>query len=158
MKQFSKALEHREVTLDIPPTLQLVHVDPVLLERVLVNILDNAIKYTTEGGRIASEGVQEGQRPDLAYQRRWSGHPSGSTQCSLRYFLPGARQGLAGRGNRLGFSICRGIIEAHGGRILAKDGPNRKGTTIEVVLPLTEAPSVPHSEADEQLNEEVGVS
>mgnify|MGYP000232066590 CR=1 FL=1 len=63
---------------------------------------------------------------------------------------------IAGTG--LGLSICRGIVEAHGGRVVAKDGPKTKGTTIEITLPLTEAPTVPAGDADEQLSEEVGVS
>ena len=158
MKQFAKALEHREVTFDIPPTLPLVHVDPVLLERVLVNILDNAIKYTTEGGRIAVQAFKKDSDLILRISDNGVGIPPEARNAVFDIFYRVRAKDSQVAGTGLGLSICRGIIEAHGGRIAAKDGPKNKGTMIEVVLPLTEAPSIPHGEADEQLNEEVGVS
>ena len=158
MKQFSKVLERRQVAFDIPPTLPLVHVDPVLLERVLGNILDNAIKYTAEGGLIAVQAFKKDSDLILRISDNGVGIPPEARNAVFDIFYRVRAKDSQVAGTGLGLSICRGIVEAHGGRIVAKDGPKKKGTTIEVMLPLTEAPSIPNGEAEEQLSEEVGVS
>lgn len=150
MKQLSKILEKRQVELDVPASLPPVHVDPVLMEQVLVNILDNAVKYTAEGGSIVLRAVHKNDELVLQISDDGIGIPveSRSAVFDIFYRVRARDTQIAGTG--LGLSICRGIVEAHGGRIAAKDGPNGRGTTIEVVLPITQAPELPESEAQEQ--------
>jgi two-component system sensor histidine kinase KdpD len=158
MKQFSKKLEAREVTLDIPAVLPFVNVDPVLMEQVLANILDNALKYTETGGKITVVGLRKESELILRISDNGLGIPAEARNAVFDIFYRVRAKDAQIAGTGLGLSICRGIVEAHGGRIVAKDGPKAKGTTIEITLPLTEAPTVPAGDADEQLSEEVGVS
>ncbi len=66
--------------------------------------------------------------------------PSRNAVFDIFYRVRAGDSQVAGTG--LGLSICRGIVEAHGGRILARDGPGGKGTTIEFVLPLKAMPEL----------------
>jgi two-component system sensor histidine kinase KdpD len=158
MKQFGKTLEKREVVFDIPPSLPLIHVDPVLMEQVLANVLDNALKYTGDGGRVTLTAVHKDNDAIIRISDDGIGIPPEARNAVFDIFYRARAKDTQIAGTGLGLSICRGIIEAHGGRIVAKDGPKNKGTTIEITLPLTEAPSVPTGETDDRLNEEVGVT
>jgi two-component system sensor histidine kinase KdpD len=154
MKQLGKTLEKQRVTLDIPSTLPPVHVDPVLMEQVLVNILDNAAKYTPKAGEIGLCAIQKDNDIVFHVSDNGVGIPVEARQAVFDIFYRVRARDSQIAGTGLGLSICRGIVEAHGGRISAKDGPNGKGTTIEIILPLEEAPALPESEVQEQLNEE----
>lgn len=154
MKQLGKALEKQKVTLDIPGSLPPVHVDPVLMEQVLVNVLDNAVKYTPVNGEIALRAVQDNREIVLRITDNGVGIPPEARHAVFDIFYRVRARDTQIAGTGLGLSICRGIIEAHGGRISAKDGPNGKGTTIEIILPVLEAPIVPEAETSEPANEE----
>ncbi len=158
MKQFGKTLEKREVVFDIPPSFPLINVDPVLMEQVLTNVLDNALKYTSDGGRVTLMAVHKDNDAIIRISDDGIGIPPEARNAVFDIFYRARAKDTQIAGTGLGLSICRGIVEAHGGRIVAKDGPKNKGTTIEITLPLTEAPSVPTGEADDRLNEEVGVT
>jgi two-component system sensor histidine kinase KdpD len=158
VKQFAKALEKREVIFDIPASLPLVQVDPVLMEQVFANIIDNALKYTSEGGRIALAATNKENEVIIRISDDGIGIPPEARNAVFDIFYRARAKDTQIAGTGLGLSICRGIIEVHGGRIVAKDGPKNKGTTIEISLPLTEAPSMPAGDADDRLNEEVGVT
>jgi two-component system sensor histidine kinase KdpD len=158
MKQFTKGLDEREIVFDIPASFPLVYVDPVLLEQVLANVIDNAIKYTAKGGRIALKTVKKETEAIIRISDDGIGIPAEARNAVFDIFYRARAKDTQIAGTGLGLSICRGIIEAHGGRIIAKDGPKNKGTTIEIALPLSEAPSLPASAADDRLNEEVGIN
>jgi two-component system sensor histidine kinase KdpD len=158
VKQFAKALNKREVVFDIPASLPLVQVDPVLMEQVFANIIDNALKYTSDGGRIALAATNKENEIIIRISDDGIGIPPEARNAVFDIFYRARAKDTQIAGTGLGLSICRGIIEVHGGRIVAKDGPKNKGTTIEISLPLTEAPTMPAGDADDRLNEEVGVT
>lgn len=158
VKQFAKALNKREVVFDIPASLPLVQVDPVLMEQVFANIIDNALKYTSDGGRIALAATNKENEVIIRISDDGIGIPPEARNAVFDIFYRARAKDTQIAGTGLGLSICRGIIEVHGGRIVAKDGPKNKGTTIEISLPLTEAPTMPAGDADDRLNEEVGVT
>ncbi len=158
LKQLGKPMEKRQVILDIAASLPPVHVDPVLMEQVLVNILDNAAKYTADGGVIALRAVQKENELVLHITDDGIGIPPESRNAVFDIFYRVRARDSQIAGTGLGLSICRGIIEAHGGRIAAKDGPGGKGTTIEILLPMTEPPVLPEGDAQEQLSEETGAA
>ncbi len=157
VKQLSKGLDKRHLAVDIPASLPLVHIDPVLMEQVFVNILDNAIKYTAEGGEIAVEALQSNGDLVIRISDDGVGIPQEARNAVFDIFYRVRAKDLQIAGTGLGLSICRGIIEAHGGRITAKDSPFQKGITIEITLPLGEAPAMPEREVQEQLSEEASV-
>jgi two-component system sensor histidine kinase KdpD len=157
MKQLSKGLDKRHVTVDMPASLPLVHIDPVLIEQVFVNILDNATKYTAEGGEILLEAVPGNGDMTIRVSDDGVGIPPEARNAVFDIFYRVRAKDSQIAGTGLGLSICRGIIEAHGGRIAAKDSPFGKGITIEVTLPLGDAPKMPEREVQEQLSEEASV-
>jgi two-component system sensor histidine kinase KdpD len=140
VRQLRRVLEHRDVTRDMGDTLPAVLVDPVLMEQVFVNIIDNAAKYTQAGGRIVIRARQLGNNFVIRVADDGPGIPAEAREAvfDIFYRVRAGDKQIAGTG--LGLSICRGIIEAHGGRVSAKDGLGEKGTTIEIVLPMTPLP------------------
>jgi two-component system sensor histidine kinase KdpD len=131
-----RELAHLQVQVDLPAGLPLLHVDPVLIEQVLVNLLDNAGKHAQAS--IAINAAIEGEQIKL---RVVDDGPGIAEADRLRVFemFYRARQGDGAPGTGLGLSICRGLIEAHGGRITALAGPGDRGTAIEITLPLPQA-------------------
>lgn len=135
------------IRLDLPPGLPLLRVDYILIEQVLINLLDNAAKYSPAdttitlrvwlpAGGFCMEVVDEG-----------SGIPKDELEqvFDMFYRVRGRDRQVAGTG--LGLSICRSILRAHGGDIRA-DSPvaGDRGTRMIVSLPLPVQPAVPNAE------------
>jgi two-component system, OmpR family, sensor histidine kinase KdpD len=120
-------------------------------------VLDNAIKYTAEGGEIAIEAMRSGEDLIIRLSDDGVGIPPEAREAVFDIFYRVRAKDSQVAGTGLGLSICRGIIEAHGGRITAKDSPYRNGITIEISLALGEAPTMPDREIQDQLSEEASV-
>ncbi|MGE0255601.1 MAG: DUF4118 domain-containing protein [Alphaproteobacteria bacterium] len=141
-RRLEKLLRRHRVDIDIPFDLPVVKVDPVLIEQVLVNLLDNAAKYSPPGSRIVVASRRVGDSLVTRVSDEGRGIPPESREAVFDVFYrvhAGDRQ-AAGTG--LGLSICRGLIEAHGGTIVAGVGPGDQGTTIEFTLPLEPLPTI----------------
>jgi two-component system sensor histidine kinase KdpD len=112
-------------------------VDPVLIEQVLVNILDNARKYAGPRSPIRMSARTERGRALLVIEDDGPGLPPGAETQVFDMFWR-ADQGDGGQsGTGLGLAICKGIVEAHGGRIRAEAvHPDGHGTRITLDLPL----------------------
>jgi two-component system sensor histidine kinase KdpD len=136
-------LRGRDVHTSIPPDLPLVMVDGVLLEQVMINLLENALKYAPAGTPIEISASAGDQELLVEVLDRGPGLPAGEeTRIFDKFYrLQPDREGGVG----LGLTICRGIIEAHGGRIWAE---NRMGggAVFRFSLPLTERQPAVHSE------------
>ncbi len=111
-------LAARRVTVTIAPEVPLLFVDPVLFEQVLVNLLENADKYTPAGTPIEIEVRSEGARVEVDVLDRGPGLPPGAEGRIFEKFFRGSHAGISGAG--LGLAICRAILEAHGGSIDAE--------------------------------------
>jgi two-component system sensor histidine kinase KdpD len=111
----------RPVEIIIPEEASLVNVDAVLLEQVLVNLLENATKYSPHGTaiEIRARSMRDGVEVEVA--DRGSGIPPGQEESIFEKFRRGAP---TGSGMGLGLTICRGIVSAHGGTIRCE---NRSG-------------------------------
>jgi two-component system sensor histidine kinase KdpD len=136
--RLGKRLSGRRVTTQLPPDLPLVPIDDVLIEQVVVNLLDNALKYTPPESPIsiiatATEGTVRVEVAD-----RGPGLPRGEEQRVFEKFYRGPSS--CGRGAGLGLAICEGIIRAHGGRIWAHNLPEG-GVAFIFTLPITGSPS-----------------
>jgi two-component system sensor histidine kinase KdpD len=145
-------LRNREVTVELPADLPLVRIDAVLIERVLVNLLDNALKYTPEGSPLLLEAKEMHGWVDVSLADKGPGLSGIDLE---QLFTPFNQYGGAGstsvqgsRGLGLGLSICKAIVEAHGGIIKAeerKDG----GSIFSFTIPAGQAGTSPDESAAE---------
>ena len=116
-------LGQRTVKTTFPPDLPLVRVDGVLIEQVFVNLLENAAKYTPPQSPIEVTASVKGDVLVAEVSDRGPGIPPGEeTKIFDKFYrLHPQREGGVG----LGLTICRGIIESHGGRNLGGESPGR---------------------------------
>jgi two-component system sensor histidine kinase KdpD len=133
LQRMERQLERREVTTHLPDNLPLVSGDDVLLGQLLVNLLENAIKYTPEGTPI-EVAVESGEDAiTLEIRDRGPGFAPKEEQRIFEKFHRG--RSTRARGAGLGLAICRAIVEAHRGSI---DAFNRAGggAVFRIRLPL----------------------
>ncbi len=126
-------LRGREVETSIPPDLPLVPFDPVLIEQVLVNLLENATKYTPAGSPIDVSALLRDGEVETEVADRGPGVAKADVGRVFEKFYR-AREGEGG-GVGLGLTICRGIVGAHGGRIWVDDRPGG-GAAFHFTLPI----------------------
>jgi two-component system sensor histidine kinase KdpD len=132
------ALSKHRVGTKLPSNLPLLEVDASLIERVLVNLLDNAVKYSPPDATIligATEGV------DSMYcfvEDNGPGLPPGDPQQFFEPFVRGQKESVIS-GVGLGLALCRSIIAAHGGTIRA-EALQPSGTRFEIRIPLGAPP------------------
>lgn len=134
MRALAKA---RHVTLDghVDPALPLVNIDPPKFERVLVNLIDNAIRHTPDGGRVEVLADRAGENSRLWISDTGDGiDPRDLPFVFDRFYRGDASRSRATGGAGLGLAIAKGIIEAHHGRINVRSELTH-GTTFEVLLP-----------------------
>lgn len=113
------ALEGRQVTTHVPPELPLVAVDGLLIEQVIVNLVDNAVKYSPPGSPIEVTARADAQEVTVCIEDRGPGLPDGQEALAFAKFYR-LSTGAGTHGAGLGLTICRAIITAHGGRIWAE--------------------------------------
>ena len=110
-----------------------VSADRVRLEQVAANLLDNAVKYTSSGGRVLVEVLREGTHGLLRIRDSGIGIPAGEIPHIWDRLFRGDVSRTE-RGLGLGLSLVKAIVEAHGGRVELTSIPG-KGSTFTVVLP-----------------------
>jgi two-component system sensor histidine kinase KdpD len=136
-----EALARHQVKVDLPADLPLVNCDAALIERVLVNLLENAAKYTPRGSVITVTAVAKPDTMEVTVFDQGPGLPRGQEQTVFEKFVRGQKEsGVPGVG--LGLAICKAIVEAHGGEISAANHPGG-GAQFTFTLPLTAAPEMP---------------
>ncbi len=132
------------VVIDLPPDLPRVMADGRRIVQVLSNLLDNAARHSPETVPIRVAAARDGDHAAFSVADEGEGMtPERLTHLFRRYAEAGrgagsgARGGAgSGRGSGLGLVICKGLVEAHGGRIRAEsDGPGR-GARVTFTLPL----------------------
>lgn len=123
---------HRNVTLsgNISPGLPMACVDLDRVERVVLNLLDNGIKFTPAGGEVALFVVQRPEEIEISVQDTGRGMTAEEQERAFEPYYRGA-----GGGTGLGLAIARAIVEAHGGRMSVESNPGQ-GTRVWFTLPL----------------------
>lgn len=135
--RFTKRLQGRPVMMRIPPDLPLVLIDDVLIEQVLINLLDNAFKYTPAESPIEVTASSAGGVVVVEVADRGPGLSPGDETRIFDKFYRSGRGTVRGAG--LGLAICQGIVQAHGGRIWAENRPGG-GVAFRFTLPTKGAP------------------
>ncbi len=154
-----RELADHEVVVSLPHDFPLVLVDGLLLEQAFVNLLENAARYTPKGSAIeitaqtltsaSPQGREEARGICIRVADNGPGLPPGTESRVFEKFFRGAsdRTPDQRRGVGLGLAICRSILEAHGGKIEARNR-TRGGTEFLLTLPCSEpAPQVAIDEA-----------
>jgi two-component system sensor histidine kinase KdpD len=136
-------LRGHDLQVDLAPHLPLILADGVLLEQVVVNILDNAAKYSPEGSTITIGASQKALRVEISIADQGPGIPQADLGRVFDMFYRVAIGDRQRAGTGLGLAICKGLIEAMGGTIRAEAGtPDGSGTRMVIALPLHN-PEVP---------------
>ena len=120
------------LTIELPPDLPLIPCDGLLIEQLLRNLLENAVKHTSEGTAITLSANAGKQEVRVTIADRGPGIPAEDVERVFEKFVRGRR---AGGGVGLGLAICRGIVTAHGGRIWAENQPEG-GARFSFTLPV----------------------
>jgi two-component system sensor histidine kinase KdpD len=137
LEQLGSRFGTRPIKIDIPAELAFVSVDSGLVVQALVNILDNALKYSPPDSPIDISARQVAQQVEIDVADRGVGIPREDLLRVFEKFYRVHRpDNVTGTG--LGLSISKGILEAHGGRIVAKNRPGG-GTIVRLTLPVAEA-------------------
>ena len=127
--------EAGRVRLEIGPETPPVEVDAAQIERVLANLLDNAIQYSPPGSHVLVRAEQGATELRLHVVDSGTGLPAEQREALFQPFS----RGSAGRGSGLGLAIARGFADANGGRLWAQDDP--AGGHLVLSLPLAARPA-----------------
>lgn len=136
LKMLEPGLLH-PINLSLPAPLTLIHVDGPLFERVLINLLENAIKYAGPQAQIGIDAQVESDHLQLDVWDNGPGIPQGQEQSVFDKFARGNKESAV-PGVGLGLAICRAIVEVHGGTIAVYNRP-QGGACFRVTL-AQEAP------------------
>ncbi|MFZ2088401.1 MAG: ATP-binding protein, partial [Desulfobaccales bacterium] len=135
LAQLDSQLHDRQVNISLPADLPMVKMDALLMERVFVNLLENAAKHTPGRTSIDITCSLEEKNLEVEVADRGPGLPEGQEEKIFEKFYqvwPGRTRGAG-----LGLTICRSVIEAHGGHIWAANRPGG-GAAFRFNLPLGE--------------------
>jgi two-component system sensor histidine kinase KdpD len=132
----ARILAGREVLVDVPKDLPPLDVDPVLIGQALANVLENAAKYAPQGGRITILARQETSLAAVSVSDQGPGIPAAERKRVFDLFHRAAKGDGAPAGTGMGLAIVKGLVEAHGGAVAADAGPEGRGATITLRLPL----------------------
>ena len=126
--------EQHHLAIAVPAVPCVVAVDASRLEQVLINLLDNAAKYSPDGGLIEFAVRPEETSVLVQVRDEGIGLPPGAVESIFEPFVrAGNTSGIPGMG--LGLFICRNIVERHGGQIWAESAGEGCGTTMSLRLP-----------------------
>ena len=132
--QMESRLTGRKIKVSVPDSLPFVNLDFVLIVHVLNNLLDNALKYSPASSQVDVQAQMVENELQISVLDRGLGIPVGDLERVFDKFYRVQRPAhVAGTG--LGLAICKGIVEAHGGRIWAENRPGG-GTSITLSLPV----------------------
>ncbi|MDH0141384.1 sensor histidine kinase [Aquipseudomonas alcaligenes] len=131
-----------QLELLVPQQLPLLYVHAALIEQALVNVLENAARFSPAQGRLqlAVEADQDELRILVADQG--PGIPEAEREKIFDMFYTAARGDRGGQGTGLGLAICQGMVGAHGGRVTVGEGLDGRGACLTLHLPLHPQPQL----------------
>jgi signal transduction histidine kinase len=136
MAQLNALTRQHTLVLDVPRQLPNVNVDGLRIAQVLTNLVDNAAKYSPRGTTITVNAVPADPFVRVTVQDEGQGIAAEERERVFEAFRRGTdRRVRDKKGAGLGLAICRGLVEAHGGRLWIEDRPG-PGTAISFTLPV----------------------
>jgi two-component system sensor histidine kinase KdpD len=150
------AVEHRRrrlaghpVTLELDSNLPIVRADPAQVEQALVQILDNAAKYSSDGAPIRVAAHPNGQTVVLSVHDCGAGLSGDEKRQVGGRFFRGPRHATTTSGSGLGLWIANAFISANGGRVEVESDGIERGSTVSIHLPLPAEAAPPEATIDE---------
>lgn len=129
-----------QVSTDVPAELPLLFVHAALIEQALINVLENAARFSPTHGRLQLRAGADDSELFFSVSDEGPGIPEEERAKIFDMFYTAARGDRGGQGTGLGLAICQGMVGAHGGRISVDDGIEGRGTCITLHLPLQAQP------------------
>lgn len=129
----------KRITLNLEPAPVILqaNLDPIRFSQVLMNVLDNALRYTPEDGRVAISIKQNGDKVEINIQDSGNGvTPEDAAHLFDRFFRADASRTRDEGGSGLGLAIAKSIVEMHKGRIWAESEKD-KGMKVIIQLPIS---------------------
>nr|WP_319527927.1 two-component system sensor histidine kinase KdpD [Pseudomonas laurentiana] len=149
LRALRPALDTHPVHVDLQADLPPVHVDAVLIERVLINLLENSIKYTASPTPITVGAKSTGEYIELWVADEGPGLPRGHEEAIFDKFVRGKKESAI-PGVGLGLAICKAIAAMHGATLTGETRP-QGGACFTLRLPLEEPPELDARMAEEEI-------
>jgi two-component system sensor histidine kinase KdpD len=134
LNRLEKKLADRTITTSLSADLPMVPLDAALAEHIFINLLENSLKYTPPGSPLAIAAVRKDDEVEVEVADLGPGFPPDDLGKIFEMYYRGTEE-IGPKGYGLGLSICRAIVQAHGGRIWAANRPGG-GAAIRFTLPL----------------------
>ncbi len=155
---FQEALSHvdrqaarHEISVELSDDLLMAKMDVRLIVQVIINIVNNAIKYTPEGSHICLSAQKQEHMVCIRISDDGPGIPDGAKQHLFdMFYTTGTGKPDSRRGLGLGLSLCKSIVDAHGGSIAVTDN-SPQGSVFYFTLPLEEV-RLNHEQAESSCN------
>nr|WP_298117888.1 sensor histidine kinase KdpD [uncultured Pseudomonas sp.] len=129
-----------QVELQVPSELPLLYAHAALIEQALVNVLENAARFSPSQGRLRIAVEADTAELRFIVSDQGPGIPEHERQKIFDMFYTAARGDRGGQGTGLGLAICQGMVGAHGGRVSVGDGLDGQGASLTLHLPLHPQP------------------
>lgn len=140
LNRLRTVLTSLQVSTDVPAQLPLLYVHAALIEQALINVLENAARFSPSHGRVQLRAGADEHELFFSVSDEGPGIPEADRAKIFDMFYTAARGDRGGQGTGLGLAICQGMVGAHGGRISVADGIDGRGTCITLHLPLQAQP------------------
>jgi two-component system sensor histidine kinase KdpD len=135
LTRLERSLASRSIKIEIPPDLKMVAMDALLIEQMLVNLLENASRYTPPGSPIEISAADHDEWIRISIADHGPGIPAAEREVVFKKFYRGAGAKVRG-GSGLGLAICRAIAQLHGGFVWVDDRPDgAPGAAFLIDLP-----------------------
>ena len=142
MQRLRPVLAPLQVELQVPQSLPLLYVHAALIEQALINVLENAARFSPSKGRLRIAVDSDAQELRFSVSDQGPGIPAHEREKIFDMFYTAARGDRGGQGTGLGLAICQGMIGAHGGRVSVSEGIDGHGATLCLHLPLHPQPAL----------------
>jgi two-component system sensor histidine kinase KdpD len=140
LNRLRAVLASLQVSTEVPADLPLLFVHAALIEQALINVMENAARFSPPRGRLQLRAGADDSELFFSVSDEGPGIPEEERAKIFDMFYTAARGDRGGQGTGLGLAICQGMVGAHGGRISVADGIDGRGTCITLHLPLQAQP------------------
>ncbi|WP_271411889.1 sensor histidine kinase [Pseudomonas sp. Q1-7] len=142
LQRLRPVLAPLQVETRVPEPLPLLYVHAALIEQALVNVLENAARFSPSQGRLRVAVEADEAELRFSVSDQGPGIPPDEQDRIFDMFYTAARGDRGGQGTGLGLAICQGMVGAHGGRVSVGEGLDGRGATLTLHLPLHPQPQL----------------